>query len=187
MNVTIKKVNLNGDILAPTSKSYTHRYLIASMLSNNESVKFACIPVDKNENTNISIENEFVKGLCKPKDIYGKIIKYDKLWEVHLLQDITKKVLTEKELGCEIQAIRKKWIDRGITKGDTDHNTKQYSHTGKRARYDCFMIKGGIQEPDSDEDVMIEPEEQQEAPISDYTIDDSSAIDEVFGGQDDNN
>ena len=125
--------------------------------------------------------------MCKPKDIYGKIIKYDKLWEVHLLQDITKKVLTEKELGCEIQAIRKKWIERGITKGDTDHNTKQYSHTGKRARYDCFMVKGGIQEPDSDEDVMIEPEEQQEIPISDYTIDDSSAIDEVFGGQDDNN
>jgi hypothetical protein len=124
--------------------------------------------------------------MCKPKDIYGKIIKYDNLWEVHLLQDITQKVLADKDLGCEIQAIRKKWIDRGITKGDTDHNSKQYKHTGKKARYDCFMIKGGIREPEGESVVIIEPEETQATPVSDYTIDDSSAIDEIFGGHDDN-
>ena len=37
MNVTLKKVDLKGNIYAPTSKSYTHRYLIASMLSINSS------------------------------------------------------------------------------------------------------------------------------------------------------
>lgn len=37
MNVTLKKVNLKGSVYAPTSKSYTHRYLIASMLSSNKS------------------------------------------------------------------------------------------------------------------------------------------------------
>ena len=38
MNVIIKKSKLNGEVIAPPSKSYSHRYLIASMLSDNESV-----------------------------------------------------------------------------------------------------------------------------------------------------
>ena len=38
MNVLLKKGVLNGIISAPPSKSYSHRYLIASMLSDNESV-----------------------------------------------------------------------------------------------------------------------------------------------------
>ena len=38
MKVTIKKSSPIGTLYAPPSKSYTHRYLIASMLSGNESV-----------------------------------------------------------------------------------------------------------------------------------------------------
>lgn len=38
MKVTIKKSSPIGTLYAPPSKSYTHRYLIASMLSDNESV-----------------------------------------------------------------------------------------------------------------------------------------------------
>lgn len=38
MKVSIKKASPKGTLYAPPSKSYTHRYLIASMLSNNESV-----------------------------------------------------------------------------------------------------------------------------------------------------
>lgn len=37
MNVSIKRTVLNGRVKAPPSKSYSHRYLIASMLSKNES------------------------------------------------------------------------------------------------------------------------------------------------------
>ena len=37
MNVTLFKSLLNGSVDAISSKSYTHRYLIASMLSNNKS------------------------------------------------------------------------------------------------------------------------------------------------------
>ena len=36
MKVSIKKASPKGTLYAPPSKSYTHRYLIASMLSNNE-------------------------------------------------------------------------------------------------------------------------------------------------------
>ncbi len=38
MNVTIKKCHLNGKISAPPSKSYCHRYLIASMLSKSQCI-----------------------------------------------------------------------------------------------------------------------------------------------------
>lgn len=37
MNVSIRKKTLNGRVNAPPSKSYSHRYLISSMLSKNES------------------------------------------------------------------------------------------------------------------------------------------------------
>lgn len=37
MNVIIYKSTPKGEVIAPASKSYTHRYLIASMLSKNES------------------------------------------------------------------------------------------------------------------------------------------------------
>ena len=36
MNIKIKKSKLSGDIIAKPSKSYAHRYLLASMLSQNE-------------------------------------------------------------------------------------------------------------------------------------------------------
>ena len=39
MNVQIKKIDkLHGDLVARPSKSFAHRYLIASALSNDESV-----------------------------------------------------------------------------------------------------------------------------------------------------
>lgn len=125
----------------------------------------------------------------KPNDIYGKIIKYDTKWEVHLLETLTKKVLRENELEGELFGIRKKWKSLGLIKCDNDHNTKQYTYTGKKARYDCFMIKGGIQEPEGEEVVVkkLEVDEQKETPISDYYVDDSKIIDEMFGGQDDRN
>ena len=36
MNVLLKKGVLNGIISAPPSKSYSHRYIIASLLSNDK-------------------------------------------------------------------------------------------------------------------------------------------------------
>ena len=38
MNVIIKKSKLKGEVIAPPSKSYSHRYLIGAMLANNQSV-----------------------------------------------------------------------------------------------------------------------------------------------------
>ena len=38
MNVIIKKSKLKGEVIAPPSKSYSHRYLIGAMLANNKSV-----------------------------------------------------------------------------------------------------------------------------------------------------
>ena len=38
MNVIIKKSKLNGEVIAPPSNSYSHRYLIGAMLANNQSV-----------------------------------------------------------------------------------------------------------------------------------------------------
>jgi hypothetical protein len=124
------------------------------------------------------------ENISRPTDIYGKIIESDNLWEVHLLQGLTKKVLTDNGLGGEIRGIRKKWIESGITVGDSDHNTKQFTYTGNKARYDCFRIKGGIQEPESSEVVEKEPEVKQETPISNYSVDDSEEIKKIFGGND---
>lgn len=120
-----------------------------------------------------------------PSEIYGKIVKYDTLWEVHLLDNYTKKVLNENGLGGEIRSIRQRWIERGLAKGDKDHNTKQFSYTGTKARYDCFIVEGGIREPES-EDVEVKPTNANSAHQSNYTIDDSAQIDEVFGGKNGN-
>ena len=38
MNVIIKKSKLKGEVIAPPSKSYSHRYLIGAMLANNQSI-----------------------------------------------------------------------------------------------------------------------------------------------------
>ena len=97
----------------------------------------------------------------------------------------TKKVLNENGLGGEIRSIRQRWIERGLAKGDKDHNTKQFSYTGTKARYDCFIIEGGIREPES-EDVEVKPTNANSAHQSNYTIDDSAQIDEVFGGKNGN-
>ena len=72
---------------------------------------------------------------------------------------------------------------------EKNHNTKQYTYTGEKARYDCLIIKGGIKEPEGKEVVVkkLEVDEQKETPISDYYVDDSKIIDEMFGGQDDRN
>lgn len=121
-----------------------------------------------------------------PNEIYGKIIEYDKYWEVHLLEDFTKKVLVENQLIGEIRGIRQKWIERGITKGDKDHNTKQFSHTGTKARYDCFIIEGGIREPEGEDLGVNKPQTHAEPNISTYAIDDSAQIEEIFGGQNGN-
>lgn len=121
----------------------------------------------------------------RPSETYGKIIKYDNSWEVHLSDNYTKKVLNENGLGGEIRTIRQRWVERGLAKGDSDHNTKQFSYTGTRARYDCLIIKGGIREPES-EDVEVKPANQEDAPESNYIVDDKAQIDEVFGGKNGN-
>ena len=120
----------------------------------------------------------------RPKEYYGDIIKYDNLWEVYLISSITQKVLSDNGLGVEIIAIRKKWIERGITVGDKDHNTKQRSYNGKRDRYDCFIIQGGLQKPEPERIVEMS-EKVEETPISNYSVDDSEEIKKIFGGQDD--
>jgi hypothetical protein len=119
----------------------------------------------------------------RPKEYYGDIIKYDNLWEVYLLSSITQKVLSDNGLGVEITAIRKKWIERGITVGDKDHNTKQRSYNGKRVRSDCFIIQGGLQKPEPERIVEMS-EKVEETPISNYSVDDSEEIKKIFGGND---
>ena len=104
-----------------------------------------------------------------------------------MLSSITQKVLSDNGLGVEIIAIRKKWIERGITVGDKDHNTKQHSHNGKKARSDCFIIQGGLQKPEPERIVEMSEkvEKVEETPISNYSVDDSEEIKKIFGGQDD--
>jgi hypothetical protein len=123
--------------------------------------------------------------MYRPNDIYGKIFKSDDMWEAHLHQDLTKEVLAKNGLGGELRGIRQKWIERGITVGDSDHNTKQFTYTGEKARYDCFIIKGGIKEPETKNIVVTPIEVKQETPISDYSVDDSEEIKKIFGGNDD--
>ncbi len=117
----------------------------------------------------------------RPNEVYGKIIKSDSEWEVYLIEEYTKKILSDNGYGGEIRGIRQKWIENDITKGDNDHNTRQYTIAGKRARCDCFRIKGGIREPD--EEVAEQHVEQIETPVSNYEVDDSDALSKLLGGQ----
>ena len=118
----------------------------------------------------------------RPNNVYGKIIKYKTHWEVRLLEDITKEILDKNGLGGEIRGIRQKWVERGLTKGDGDHNTRKYSINGRTARCDCLIIEGGIVEPESEEPPKTETV-QQETPVSDYAVDDSVAIQQIFRGE----
>ena len=118
----------------------------------------------------------------RPNNVYGKIIKYKTHWEVRLLEDITKEILDKNGLGGEIRGIRQKWVERGLTKGDGDHNTRKYSINGRTARCDCLIIEGGIVEPESEEPPKTETI-QQETPVSTYEVDDSEAIKSIFGGE----
>jgi hypothetical protein len=135
-----------------------------------------------------NIETVYTEGIqCQCEtyatgQIYGKIYKFGSCWKVHVLTEKTNEILKRNGLD-NLKWIRKEWVDRGITEGDSDHNTKQKSYAGKKARYDCFTFPGGIQEPYS------EPETPptisnipQETPVSDYHIDDSEQIDAIFGG-----
>ena len=117
----------------------------------------------------------------RPNNCCGKIIKYDKYWEVHLLHSTTNKILAENGLASEARAIRQKWVERGITQGDGDHNTRQHTYTGVKARYDCFTIQGGIQVPEG-EDQPPKEQPQEETPVSPYKVDDSEAIKSILGG-----
>jgi hypothetical protein len=117
----------------------------------------------------------------RPNNVYGKIIKYKTHWEVRLLEDITKEILDKNGLGGEIRGIRQKWVERGFTKGDGDHNTRKYTINGRVARCDCLIIEGGIVEPESEEPPKTETI-QEETPVSTYEVDDSKAIQSIFGG-----
>jgi hypothetical protein len=127
------------------------------------------------------------ESMYKPADYYGKIIKYDTYWEVHLLDNLTQNVLDGCKLGSEIRNIRKEWIKRGwAKKGDSGHNTKQYMYNGKIGRYDCLIIEGGIQQPNAElppQPVTPLPP----TPVSDYAVDDAQAIKDIFGGDSDEN
>lgn len=125
------------------------------------------------------------EDMNRPIEIYGKIFMYDDLWEVHVLRSLTKKELGNQGLGGEIRGIRKKWIDRKLARGDSDHQSRQYCYTKSRERYDCLLIQGGIAEPESEEILVEQVEESQETPVSDYTVDDDAIIAEIFGGQND--
>ena len=118
----------------------------------------------------------------RPKNAYGKIIKYSTHWEVHLLEEITKEILEKNGLGGELRGIRQKWIERELAKGDGDHNTRKYSIEGQVARCDCLIIQGGIVEPQGEEPPKVE-EAQPETPVSTYEVDDSKALDDLFGGE----
>ena len=76
MNVIIKKSKLNGEVIAPPSKSYSHRYLIGAMLANNQSVicniyfsddvlaTLNCIKaMGKNYKIDGSISSQYITGL----------------------------------------------------------------------------------------------------------------------------
>ena len=117
-----------------------------------------------------------------PHNLCGKIIKYKTYWNVYLFKQVTDEILEKQKLAAEARAIRKEWIKRGITKGDVDHNTCQISINGKKRRHDCFKIDGGIPEPEGEaplqEEVLFVP-----TPVSDYAVDDTQAINEIFGGE----
>ena len=117
-----------------------------------------------------------------PHNLCGKIIKYKAYWNVYLLKEVTDEILEKQKLAADARAIRKEWIKRGITKGDVDHNTCQLSINGVKKRYDCFKIDGGIPEPEGEaptkDETPLPP-----TPVSDYAVDDTQAINEIFGGE----
>ena len=117
-------------------------------------------------------------GDYRPTNTYGTIIKYNKYWEVRLLEDKTKEILRQKGLDGEIRAIRKKWVKEGLAIGDGDHNTKKSVVNGQSARCDFLIIKGGIVEPE----IAPLQFEKKETPVSNYTVDDEEAIKQLFGG-----
>ena len=93
----------------------------------------------------------------------------------------------------EERSIRKKWSERGITIGDGDHTTKKFTHNSElgRVRYDCFVFEGGLKKPTAltprakKETVQNNTEAVEETtPVSDYTVDDEAAIQEIFRGED---
>ena len=60
-----------------------------------------------------------------------------------------------------------------------------------RVRYDCFIFEGGLKKPmaitpkvkDNTEENNAEVVEQT-TPVSDYTVDDSAALEAIFRGED---
>lgn len=119
-------------------------------------------------------------------EFYGIIFKYDTHWNVHLLKTQTDIALSNANIPNP-KSIRKMWVKRKITEGDGDHNTKQKSYKGFRARYDCFTIPGGITSPTSEMPTpQITPTIPQDTPVSTYTVDDTDQIEQIFGGNDGN-
>ena len=119
-------------------------------------------------------------------EFYGKIFKYDTHWNVHLLKAQTDIALNNAQIPNP-NSIRKMWVKRKITEGDIDHNTKQKSYNGSRARYDCFIIPGGIASPTSEMPTpKTTPTIHQDTPVSTYTVDDTAQIEQIFGGNDGN-
>ena len=123
---------------------------------------------------------------------YGKIFKSDAGWEVHILTSRTDKILKDNEF-MEERSIRKKWSERGITFGDGDHTTRKFTHNSElgRVRYDCFVFEGGLKKPTAltpkatKETVQNNTEAVEETtPVSDYTVDDSAALEAIFRGED---
>ena len=143
--------------------------------------------IDRHE-SHFYVETHYTKAYngesqIKPADCYGTILKYDTYWEVHLLEEITKEILEKNGLGGELRGIRQKWIERELAKGDGDHNTRKYSIEGQVARCDCLIIQGGIVEPQGEEPPKAEEVAQPETPVSTYEVDDSKALDDLFGGE----
>ncbi len=119
-------------------------------------------------------------------EFYGKIFKFDDSWEVYMLTSKTVQVLRNGGIPHP-NSIRKMWVERNITKGDSDHNSKQRLYTGKKLRYDCFTIPGGIASPTSEmPSTPKDPIPLQDTPVSDYSVDDGAQIDAIFGGNDEN-
>ena len=117
---------------------------------------------------------------------YGKIFKYDDAWKIYILASKTNELLKSQGMD-ELKWIRREWNRRGITEGDCDHTTKQKSYKGSRARYDCFIIPGGIAPPTSEMPTPpTTPTIPQDTPISTYTVDDTKALNQVYGGNDEN-
>lgn len=119
-------------------------------------------------------------------EFYGKIFKYDTHWNVHLLKTQTDIALNNAQIPNP-NSIRKMWVKRKITEGDGDHNTKQKTYHGLRVRCDCFTIPGGIALPTSEmPSTPKDPIPLQDTPVSTYSVDDTEALKQVFGGNDEN-